>query len=132
MPPSADVLLAEYEDIVEHTARILIEAQQDALPDLSTVCIITPHPNLAADCRQRLLDGLPADRAAVIPPFIGTLRHWISDNIALPGDGLSVLPDQARRLLFIEALAENPELFKEENKWQVSTALMHLFDELTE
>lgn len=130
MPPSADVLLAEYEDIVEQTARILLEAHRDALPDLSSVCIITPHPNLAADCRQRLLDRLPADQAAVIPPFIGTLRHWISDNIALPGDGLSVLPEQARRLLFIEALAENPELFREENKWQVSTALMQLFDEL--
>ncbi len=130
MSLSADILLAEDEDIADQTARILIEAHRDALPDLSAACIITPHQNLSAHCRQRLLERLPAEQAAVIPPFIGTLRHWISDTVPLPDNGVRMLPDQARRLLFIEALEENPGLFREENKWQVSSALMHLFDEL--
>lgn len=131
MPLSADFLLAEYEDIVDHTARVLLEAHRDQLPDLSSVCIITPHQNLASYCRQRLLQQLPAGQAAVIPPFVGTLRYWVSDNIALPGDGITILSDQARQLLFIEALSEHPGLFKEENKWQVSSALLNLFDELS-
>ena len=127
---SADILLAEYEDIAEHTARILLETHRQQLPDLSSVCIFTPSQNLSPHLRKCILDRLPANLSAVIPPYIGTLRHWVSDHITLPDPAVSILSDQARQLLFVEALAENPALFKEENKWQVSTALLHLFDEL--
>jgi ATP-dependent helicase/nuclease subunit B len=130
MALSADILLAEYEDIAEQTARILLKAHRHRLPDLSSICIFTPTDNLSQQFRKCILDGLPGSLSAVIPPFIGTLRHWISDHAALPDPTVSILSDQARQLLFVEALAENPALFKEENKWQVSTALLHLFDEL--
>ena len=130
MALSADILVAEYEDIVEQTALTLLRASQGRLPDLSTVCVFTPSGNLSRHFRRCLLDHLPADRKAVMPPFIGTLRHWVNDNIPLPDPAVSVLSAQARQLLFVEALAENPALFKEENKWQVSTALLQLFDEL--
>ena len=130
MPLSADILLAEYEDIVEQTAARLLAAHQDRLPDLSGICIITPHENLSGLCRTRLLDALPTGRTAIIPPYIGTLRHWISANIMLPVSDVSVLSDQARQLLLVEALSENARLFKQENTWQVSGALLRLFDEL--
>ncbi len=130
MALSADILLAEYEDIAEQTARTLLETHRDKLPDLSSICIFTPSQNLSPQFRKCILDNLPENLSAVIPPFTGTLRHWICDHVALPDPAVSILSDQARQLLFVEALAENPALFKEENKWQVSTALLQLFDEL--
>ena len=66
----------------------------------------------------------------MIPPYVGTLRQWIDDNILLPDADVNLLSGQARQLLFVEALAQHPALFKEENKWQVSTAMLGLFDEL--
>ncbi len=130
MTLSADILVADYEDIVELAVLKLLQTNQDKLPDLSTICLFTPNRNLSSHARKCILDKLPEDSQAVIPPFIGTLQHWISDNIALPDAAVSVLSDQARQLLFVEALAENPALYKEENKWQVSAALLRLFDEL--
>ena len=127
---SADILLAEYEDIVKHTALALIEANQDKLPDLSSVCIFTPTHHLSRHLRKCILDNLPAPCTAVIPPYVGTLRHWVNDNIPLPDSEVNILSEQARQLLFVEALAEHPALFKEENKWPVSAALLQLFDEL--
>jgi ATP-dependent helicase/nuclease subunit B len=127
---SADILLAEYEGIVKQTVLTLLETKQAKLPDLSSICIFTPGSNLSRHFRQCMLENLPAQQTAVIPPYIGPLRHWINDTIALPDDGVNILSDQARQLLFVEALAEHPALFKEENKWQVSSALLHLFDEL--
>ena len=130
MTLSADFLVAEYEDIAETTALLLLDAHQDKLPDLSSVCIFIPSQILSPHFRKCLLDNLPGNRTAVIPPYTGTLRHWISENIPLPDPSVNLLSDQARQLLFVEALADNPALFKEENKWQVSTALLHLFNEL--
>ncbi|MGD8803258.1 MAG: hypothetical protein PVG12_08745, partial [Gammaproteobacteria bacterium] len=127
---SADIPVAEYEDIVKHAALALIEANKDKLPDLSSVCVFTPTHTLSRHLRTCILDNLPAAHAAVIPPYIGTLRRWINDNISLPDSDVNILSEQARQLLFVEALAEHPALFKEENKWQVSSALLQLFDEL--
>lgn len=131
MPLSPHILLAEYEDILEHTVLDLLDRHQDRLPDLSPVCIFISNPGLAARLRKTLLDHLPATCRAVIPPFIGSLRHWIEENTALPVGDTRVLSEQARQLLFVEALAENPGPFRQENKWQVSTSLLRLFDELT-
>ena len=131
MPLSADILLAEYEDIVDQAVLRLLAADANRLPDLSGLCIITPHQNLSGYCRSRLLNRLPAGQTAVMPPYIGTLRQWVSDTITLPGEDVSVLSEQARRLLLVEALSEHPGHFKQENKWQVGGALLRLFDELT-
>lgn len=127
---SADILVADYEDIVQQTALNLLEANQARLPDLSSVCIFTPTRNLSRQLRNCILENLPAPQAAVIPPFIGTLRHWINDTIDLPDQQANILSDQARQLLFVDALTAHPALFREENKWQVSSALLQLFDEL--
>lgn len=130
MTLSADILLAEYEDIVERTVQHLLETHQEKLPDLSSVCIFTPTRNLSSPFRKCILHRLPQPWTAVIPPYVGTLRQWIDDNILLPDADVNLLSGQARQLLFVEALAQHPALFKEENKWQVSTAMLGLFDEL--
>ena len=130
MTRSADILLAAYEDIAARTVLHLFETHRELLPDLSTVCIFTPTGNLSSSFRQSILHRLPQHQTAVIPPYIGTLRQWISENIPLPDADVKLLSEQARQLLFVEALADHPGLFKEENKWQVSTAMLGLFDEL--
>ncbi|MGB5676635.1 MAG: PD-(D/E)XK nuclease family protein [Gammaproteobacteria bacterium] len=127
---SADILLAEYEDIVAHTVQHLFAHNQAQLPDWSSICIFTPTSNLSANFRKAILQALPQQHRAMIPPYIGTLRQWISEHIPLPDAATQVLSDQARQLLFVDALSAHPSLFKEENKWQVSTALLNLFDEL--
>ena len=127
---SADILLAEYEDIVAHTVQHLFAHNQAQLPDWSAICIFTPTSNLSADFRRAILQALPQQHRAIIPPYTGTLRQWISEHIPLPDPATQVLSDQARQLLFVDALSAHPSLFKEENKWQVSSALLGLFDEL--
>jgi ATP-dependent helicase/nuclease subunit B len=42
-----------------------------------------------------------------------------------------IINEHARQLLFIEALQQHPDLFKEENQWQVTQALLKFFDELS-
>ncbi len=130
MALSADILVAEYEDIIDQTARHLLEQHGDNLPDLSSVCVLTPGQNLSSHFRTCLLNQLADDSKAVIPPFCGTLHHWIDHNIALPDPGITVISEQSRQLLFVEALAQHPHLFREENTWQVSMSLLQLFDEL--
>ena len=130
MTLSADILLAEYEDIIERTVLHLLETHRDQLPDLSTVCVITPSRNLSAQFRKTILRCLPEAQRAVIPPYIGTLQQWVSENIPLNDASVDLLSEQARLLLFVEALSAHPALFREENKWQVSTAILALFDEL--
>mgnify|MGYP001823828339 CR=1 FL=1 len=131
MTLSADILLAEYEDIIATTAQEVVASCQQQLPDLSSVCIfIPPSGGLSTNFRKALLCALPQQYTAVIPPYVGTLRQWIGEHIALPDPDLNLIADQARQLLLVEALAEHPGIFKEENKWPVSTALLALFDEL--
>ncbi|MBT8127409.1 MAG: PD-(D/E)XK nuclease family protein [Gammaproteobacteria bacterium] len=127
----ADLQFAEYENIVDKTIQYLLTNYQDELPDWSSFCIFTPTSNLSADVRKAILRGLPQQTKAIIPPYIGTLRQWIGEHITITDPARTLLSEQARRLLFIDALSQHPALFKEENKWQVSTALLGLFDELT-
>jgi len=49
---SADILLAEYEDIVDRAVLALLDANQDRLPDLSPVSLLTPTRNLAPQVRK--------------------------------------------------------------------------------
>jgi ATP-dependent helicase/nuclease subunit B len=131
MALAADLQFAECENIVEKTVQFLLEHHRDSLPDWSSFCIFTPTSNLSAKVRRAILGGLHPQTKAIIPPYIGTLRQWICEHIPIADSEKSLLSDQARRLLFVDALAQHPALFKEENKWQVSKALLSLFDDLT-
>ena len=89
MSLSAEIPLAEYEDIGERTALNLLETHRDKLPDLSSVCIFTPGQYLSTHFRQSILDNLPGELKAVIPPYVGTLRQWIGENVALASADVS-------------------------------------------
>lgn len=102
------------------------------MPDLGRFVVFLPASNSSPYFRARLLEHLPASRSrVVIPPWLGTVKQWVNEFTPLPDSSLTVISEQARRLMFIEALEQYPSLFKDENKWQVTLALLKLFDELS-
>ncbi|MDH5388588.1 MAG: PD-(D/E)XK nuclease family protein [Gammaproteobacteria bacterium] len=109
----------------------LLEQFKSSLPQLDAVTVFLPNSSAAQDFRAELLQQIKTSGLnAVIPPWIGTLKEWINSNIILPDASYTVISEQARRLMFIEALKQHPSLFNDENKWQVSLSLLKLFDEL--
>jgi len=129
--PLPDILLAEYEDIIEQGVARILHQHETALPDLGDLTVFLPGSQLPARFRRCLLDRLQAaGHGAVIPPWLGTFEQWINENIPLPDAGRTVITEQARCLLFIEELNEYPGLSGGGNQWQLTRALLNLFDEL--
>ena len=123
--------MSEQQTIVELAVTQLLEQFKTSLPQLDSVCVFLPNSSAALDYRAELLRQIKTSgHNAVIPPWIGTLKEWINSNIILPDASYTVISEQARRLMFIEALKQHPSLFNDENKWQVSLSLLKLFDEL--
>jgi ATP-dependent helicase/nuclease subunit B len=129
MPMSVDILVAEYDDILEKCVQAILEHHQAELPDLSSVCVILPNTSLSQDFRRSLLNQLPGN-GGVLPPFTGTLNDWVSANITLPDPSTTIISDQSRHLLLANELQQHPDIFHDENKWHVSSALLRLFDQL--
>ena len=127
MIPSPDILLAEYEDIIEQGVARILQQHETALPDLGGLTVFVPGNQLPTRFRRCLLDQLQAaGHCAVIAPWLGTFEQWISENIPLPDSASTVITEQARCLLFIEALNEHPGLFAGGNRWQLTRALLNL------
>jgi ATP-dependent helicase/nuclease subunit B len=117
--------------VIAHAVRHLLDRFQPALPNLNSIAVFLPNNSASQNFRAQLLSQLPAScNHAVIPPWTGTLNEWINEFIQLPESSLTVISEQTRRLMMIEALQQYPSLFKQENKWQVTLALLKLFDEL--
>jgi len=123
--------MSKHQIMIERVVTQLLEQFKTSLPRLNSVAIFLPNSGAAQDIRQELLQQIKNTRYnAIIPPWIGTLKEWISENIHLADSSRSVISEQARSLMFIEALKQHPSLFNDENKWQVSLSLLKLFDEL--
>ncbi len=117
--------------MIELAVTQLLKQFKSSLPQLDSITVFLPNSSAAQDFRAELLRQIKAaGYSAVIPPWIGTLKEWINSNIMLPDPGYTVVTEQTRRLMFIEALKQHPSLFNDENKWQVSLSLLNLFDEL--
>ncbi|MDH5611923.1 MAG: PD-(D/E)XK nuclease family protein [Gammaproteobacteria bacterium] len=110
----------------------LLEQFKPSLPQLDSVTVFLPNNSTGQSFRAELLRQIKNfGYDAIIPPWIGTLKEWINTNITLPDHSeYTIISEQARRLMFIEALQQFPSLFNEENKWQVSLSLLKFFDEL--
>ncbi|MDH3343355.1 MAG: hypothetical protein OEM07_06505, partial [Gammaproteobacteria bacterium] len=123
--------MSNQQTAIELTVSRLLEQFKSTLPQLNAVTVFLPGSSAAQDFRAELLRQIKTSGyGAVIPPWIGTLKEWINHNILLPDTGFTVISEQTRRLMFIEALKQHPDLFNDENKWQVSLSLLSLFDEL--
>jgi len=116
--------------MVERLVQDLLAQFQHSLPNLNHIAVFFPNPETGNWFRKKLLENLPpAHNQAVIPPWCGLLQDWVNEFIPLPSDSI-IINEQARRLMFIEALQAYPKLYNEENKWQVTLELLKLFDEI--
>jgi len=123
--------MGKQQSIIEQAVTQLLEQFKSSLPHLDSITVFLPNSSAAQDFRAELLRQIKnSGYSAVIPPWIGTLKEWINSNITLPDPSCTIISEQTRRLMFIEALEQHPDLFNEENKWQVSLSLLKLFDEL--
>jgi ATP-dependent helicase/nuclease subunit B len=129
MALSADLRIAPSDHLITRTAEHILQCHADRLPNLSQIVVLLPSQGASIDLRSALLQQLTTQKStsALIPPWCGTLSAWLNQQYSASGHALS---EHSRRLLFIEALEQHSELFREENKWQVSIALLKLFDEL--
>jgi len=102
------------------------------LPDLTNLVIFVPAPDLIYTFRKSLLAYLSSQKvSAIIGAEISPLKKWIESNIPLMQDDKTFINNHCRQLIIIEALQQYPAHFENENLWQVSAALLQLFDELS-
>lgn len=134
MTPSSIVHVPPDQNILQFTADLIIEQHldlDDRAADLSHVSVLLPHSGLADPFMEVLFRLTESKFTALIPPWSGTLQEWTKRFTLSAQPDREYIDEHARRLLFIEALQQHPSLFKEENKWQVTQALLELFDELS-
>ena len=103
--------------------------RQASLPDLTHAVILLPTLSAAPRLRKLLLERAQVHgHQALLGPSIDTLRGWLERHTSTTQ---AVIPESARALLMVEALAEHPDLFGGANPWRVTGGLLKLFDELT-
>lgn len=128
MPLSADIRIAPSENLIVRSAEHLLQTHTAQLPNLGNIVVLLPGQSACPEFRRELLHQLGLrQHSSIIPPSTSSLQHWVEQTYPARGQRLS---EHSRRLLFIEALEQHSQLFREENKWQVTIALLKLFDEL--
>jgi len=128
VPPDQNILQFTAEFIFEKFSGKDYSIQA---PDFSGLFVLLPHTQLTQPFNEALCRSLNADLAGIIPPWAGTLKAWAKHFVSNQHPDYHIISEFARQLLFIEALQQHPDLFKEENQWQVTQALLSLFDELS-
>ena len=128
--------VAAEQDILQCSAEFILENFSARLPDLSQLVVLLPHTPLLKPFHETLCQSLDAESSsntpsAIIPPWAGTLKNWAQQFSRNQFSDFQIINEHARQLLFIEALQQHPDLFKEENQWQVTQALLKFFDELS-
>ncbi len=131
MTQIATIEVAPQQNILRYTAGFILEKFNEQLPDLSQLVVLLPHSQLARPFQQILCQSLNAQSPAIIPPWAGTLKNWAQQFSHSQFADFQRINEHARQLLFIEALQQHPDLFKEKNQWQVTQALLTFFDELS-
>ncbi len=112
----------------DHLASLLLQQHADQLPNLGNVHIILPNAQAVRQFRISLSRNA---RGALLAGYSGSLKQWLTENIPLQGNERQIISPSARQLLLIEALKQHPDLFDEENHWQICDSLLELFDELS-
>ena len=119
------------QNILQYTADYIFKTFADDAPDFSKFIVLLPHAQVTQPFNKTLCESTNDELPAIIPPWSGTLKAWADIFCHNEHIDYSLINSYARQLLFIEALQQYPNLFKEENQWQVTQALLSLFDELS-
>lgn len=118
-------------NLQQEISRFICNTFKNQLPDLSQLVILVPAPDLIYTFRKILLAELSStDQTAFIGAEISPVKKWIEQNTLL-NPQQSFINNHCRQLIILQALQSYPAHFKDENLWQVSAALLQLFDELT-
>lgn len=127
---TATIEVAAQQDILQYTAGFVLEKFNAQLPDLSNLVVLLPHSQVTKTFNETLCQSLGTEHS-IIPPWAGTLKNWAQQFSRNQFADFQIINEHARQLLFIEALQQHPDLFKEKNQWQVTQALLKFFDELS-
>jgi len=120
-----------FKNILQFTAEFIFKTFADDAPDFSKLTVLLPHAQVTQQFNIALCQLTDEKLPGIIPPWAGTLKSWAEQFSHNEHADYSVIGEYARQLLFIEALQQYPDLFKEENQWQVTLELLSLFDELS-
>ncbi len=120
-----------FQNILQYTADLIFEKFREQAPDFSEIFVFLPHSQATQPFNSILCRSTGPDMPAIIPPWAGTLKSWTKQFCHNEHVDYPIINEYSRQLLFIEALQQHPDLFKEENQWQVTQALLSLFDELS-
>ncbi len=140
MTPASTIVVPADQNILQFAAEFIFDTfkgQNHSVqaPDFSNLFVLLPHTQLTQRFNEALCRSLDSNLPAIIPPWADTLKAWTKHFVSNPhpaiNDSWQIIGEPARQLLFIEALQQHPDLFKEENQWQVTQALLSLFDELS-
>ena len=131
MIPPPFIKVPAHQNILQYTVNFVFDKFSDHAPDYSRLFVLLPHAQVTQQFNERLCRSLTPDLTAIIPPWSGTLKTWSKQFVNNQHPEYPIIGEHSRQLLFIEALQQHPDLFKEENKWQVTQALLSLFDELS-
>ncbi len=121
LPPLA--LLPHHADVIGWSARSLVAAYRERLPDLSFLTLILPTAAASAQLRRTLLleAGGPS-----LGPTITTL-----DGFAKLGATTQALSALDCRLLLADRLTQHTHLFGAQDSWSLAADLFMLFEELS-
>ena len=117
----AIIEIPAFQNILQYTAEHIFKNFADQTPDFSNLFVLLPHAQTTAQFRAALFKSLNPDLSAIIPPWSGTLKSWAGQFSHNQNPDYEIIGEHSRQLLFIEALQQHPDLFKEENQWQVMT-----------
>ena len=133
MPQPSAVTVPAFQNILHYTARFILEKFPERQGDFSDLYVFLPATSsrVVQQFNTILCHSIKQDSPAIIPPWAGTLKSWAKQFCNNQHPDYTIVGEHSRQLLFIEALQQYPELFKEENQWQVTQALLSLFDELS-
>jgi ATP-dependent helicase/nuclease subunit B len=123
------ITLVPYSDDILAVCAQRIITQAASLPDLTNTVVLLPELQFAPQLRRQLLIAArQLGHAALLGPVIATMDQWLSERHPIE----QLIPGRARReLMLVEVLKQHPALFDGNDPWQISSALILLFDELT-
>jgi ATP-dependent helicase/nuclease subunit B len=131
VPQTTPIEVPAHLNILQYTATYIFENFQNQAPDFSNLFVLLPHSLVTQQFNETLCCSLAPDYPAIIPPWAGTLKDWAKQFVSNEHTDYQLIGEQTRQLLFIEALQQHPDLFDEKNKWQITQALLNLFDEIS-
>ncbi len=129
-PPVPQATLIPYgEDPHAVLAQELLTRFAGRLPDLSHVTVLVPQGALGARLHRELpRQGAALGHDALLGPRLTTIQDWVLTRSPCPRP---LIGPHARELALVEALARHRRLFGEADPWQLASALLVLFDQLT-